>query len=113
MPAGGILLNTSRGAIVESDALLEALSSRHVRGAALDVVPNERRSDSAHRQRLIDYAAKQDHLIITPHIGGATYESMAATEFFMSQKLLHHFENDGIENAVGIGGAPASSSQRF
>jgi len=41
---------------------------------------------------LIQYARTNANLILTPHIGGATYESMAATEIFMAKKLVAYLE---------------------
>jgi D-3-phosphoglycerate dehydrogenase len=91
MRPGAILLNTSRGAVVDAEALLEALASGHLGGAALDVIPDERDEGSVERQRLLEYAANSHQLLITPHIGGATFESMAATEVFMCRKLVRFF----------------------
>lgn len=83
---GSFLINTSRGAIIDEDALLEALSSRHLAGAALDVLRNE--GDlSPWENGLLKYAREHHNLIITPHIGGATFDSMAKTEVFMANKL--------------------------
>lgn len=88
-----VLLNTSRGTIVDEAAVLEALEAGRLRGAALDVLPDERLADSPLAQRLIQYAARYENLLITPHLGGATFESMAATEIFMAQKLQRHLES--------------------
>jgi D-3-phosphoglycerate dehydrogenase len=55
------------------------------------VIQNERAShlkDSA----MIKYARNHSNLLITPHIGGATYDSMAATEIFMANKLKKFIE---------------------
>ncbi len=83
---GALLVNTSRGQIVDEAALLEALRSGHLGGAALDVLADERGGALA-ASPLLAYAREHDNLLLTPHIGGATYESMAATEVFMAEKL--------------------------
>ena len=83
MPPGAILVNTSRGELVDEAALVGSLKSGHMAGAALDVVCNERRGASP----LIAYAGSHDNLLITPHLGGATVESMHKTEEFMAGKL--------------------------
>ena len=93
MRPGSILINTARGAIVDGESLLLALSEGRLRGAAMDVVPGERDADSIVRDRLIEYSNRHDNLLITPHIGGATYESMAATEVFMADKLRSFLHN--------------------
>lgn len=90
MPRGSWLINTARGAIVNEPALLEALKSGHLAGAALDVLAGERKNE---RQSMIDYARLHSNLLLTPHIGGATYESMQATEIFMANKLKNHYED--------------------
>lgn len=89
MPHRSWLVNTARGAIVNEPALLEALKSGHLAGAALDVLAGERTNE---RQSVIEYARSHPNLLLTPHIGGATYESMRATEIFMANKLKNHYE---------------------
>ncbi len=92
LPPGALLINTARGDILDEQALLEALESGRIGGAALDVLSNER-SDALSRSPLIEYARRHSNLILTPHIGGATYESMAATEVFMAEKLVQYLES--------------------
>jgi D-3-phosphoglycerate dehydrogenase / 2-oxoglutarate reductase len=84
MKYGSVLINTARGAIVESHALIEALKSGRVKAAGIDVIENEFDPSS---DVLIDYARQHDNLIITPHIGGNTSESFLKTEAFMLRKL--------------------------
>jgi len=64
---GAVLVNTSRGAVVDETALLEALSSGRLRAAGLDVLTGE--PDTA-SDPLVEYARTHDNLLITPHIGG-------------------------------------------
>ena len=71
---GAVLINTSRGAIIDESGLLDALSSGHLLGAGLDVIDGEWRSDIA-QHPLIQYATNHQNLVISPHIGGVTYES--------------------------------------
>lgn len=85
LPRGALLVNTARGQVLDEGALLAALESGHLAGAALDVLWDERGGVAA--SPLVAYARRHDNLLITPHIGGATYESMAATEIFMARKL--------------------------
>ena len=87
MKHGACLINTSRGEVIEESALLQALQSGRLGGAALDVLCNER-SDGMEDHPLVAYAREHDNLIITPHIGGCTFESMEKTEVFLAQKLL-------------------------
>ena len=86
LPENAWIINTSRGAILNETALINALKSKKIAGAALDVIQNER-STQINNSAVIKYAVEHANLIITPHIGGATYDSMAATEIFMAKKL--------------------------
>lgn len=84
MPQGSYLINTSRGGIVNSADLIAALKNGPLAAAATDVIENE----FNHTQDpLVQYAQQHSNLMITPHIGGNTYESFAKTELFMVNKL--------------------------
>jgi len=95
MRPGAILLNTSRGAIVDEAALLEALESGRLAGAGLDVIHGEW-SDRLSEHPLIRYAREHDNLIITPHIGGVTYESQAMTVRHIAEKLRDFLLSQGL-----------------
>jgi D-3-phosphoglycerate dehydrogenase len=87
LPRGASLINTSRGEVVDELALVQALEQGHLAGAGLDVIAGERDPKDRERSPLIEYSRTHDNLLITPHIGGATHESMAKTEIFMARKL--------------------------
>lgn len=87
LPRGAVLVNTARGAVVEEEALLAALKSGHLGGVALDVIEDEFNMHDFEKNPLIEYAREHDNILITPHLGGATVESMAAAEVFMANKL--------------------------
>lgn len=106
LPKGAYLINTSRGRIIDEQALVELLNSGHLAGAALDVVETELDHETRHRSPLLKYARTQDNLLITPHIGGATVESMRSTEIFMARKLLEWYResispNREVESSIG------------
>lgn len=82
---GSYFVNTSRGELVNESALIEALSEGKLAGAAIDVIQNEY---SINKSDLLRFAAKNDTLIITPHLAGNTYESFERTEAFMCDKLF-------------------------
>lgn len=84
------LINTSRGGILFEDALLKALKDGRVKGAALDVIQNEHHFNRANP--LVEYAFKNKNLIITPHIGGNTYESFSKTEWFIAKRIKQHLD---------------------
>jgi len=87
MKQGAVLLNTSRGAVIDEDAFLDALLSGRLGGAGVDVIEGEWRSDLKDHP-LIRYANEHENLVISPHIGGVTYESQRMTLEFMVDKLL-------------------------
>jgi D-3-phosphoglycerate dehydrogenase / 2-oxoglutarate reductase len=87
LPKGAMVVNTARGAVLDSAALAASLQQGHLGGAALDVIEDEMEVQKRQNSPLLDYARQHDNLLITPHIGGATYESMAQTEVFMARKL--------------------------
>jgi glycerate dehydrogenase len=70
MKPNAILINTARGGLVDSEALVAALSSGEISAAAIDVLPQEPPVDG---NPLLDYAG--DNLIITPHIAWGTVEA--------------------------------------
>ncbi len=86
MKAGGWLINTSRGELIDERALLTALETGRLSGAAVDVLQDEHKLLD-YPNPLVSYAAEHRNLIITPHIGGCTIESMQKTEVFMAEKL--------------------------
>jgi D-3-phosphoglycerate dehydrogenase len=85
LPAGAFLLNTSRGEIVDDKAIIKALEEGGLAGAALDVVTNEA---SYSTSDLIAYARDHTNLLITPHIGGATFEAVEKTDLFVIGQLV-------------------------
>ena len=89
---GAMLINTSRGEIIDECALVNALESGSLAGAALDVIAYEEPGQNI-RSDLLEYAKSHDNLLITPHIGGATFDSMRTTEVFMARKILKFWES--------------------
>jgi len=88
------LINTSRGGIVDDIALLDILKTDKLAGAALDVIYGE---PNIENNALIQFAKTHRKLIITPHIGGCTYESFEKTEAFIGEKLLKAIANQSSE----------------
>jgi D-3-phosphoglycerate dehydrogenase len=95
LPRGSVVINTARGGLIDEAALLQALQSGHLAGAALDVLANEPAGGQA-ASPLIAYAREHSNLIITPHVAGATDESMAKTELFMARKLGDFLRAKGL-----------------
>lgn len=90
LPKGAVVINTSRGAVIDERALLTSLANGDLQGAAVDVI-SEERATKLRRNRLVMHARRNSNLIITPHIGGATVEAMAKTEIHMAKRLRAAF----------------------
>ena len=93
MKAGAVLLNTSRGEVIDEVALLQVLRSGSLAGAALDVLADEakRGVEWLYNHPLVEFARSSDRLLITPHTGGATHDSLRQAETFMARKLALYF----------------------
>lgn len=94
MRPGAWFINTSRGEVVDEDALLAALENGRLGGAALDVLTGEPPPGLA-THPLVRYAAAHDNLILTPHIGGYTHESLARTELYLTARLIDYLDGEG------------------
>ena len=91
MQRHAIVINTSRGAVIDETALLEALKSGTIAGAGLDVIDGEWLTpDQTKHHPLIAYAREHDNLVITPHVASATTESMYGARTFMAKKVAEH-----------------------
>lgn len=87
LPAGAIVVNTSRGAVLESAALIDFVRSGRIAGAAVDVIEGETGPSGLSGDPILQAARDLEQVLVTPHIGGATTESMEKTEVFMAGKL--------------------------
>ncbi len=89
MKRDAVFINSARGELVDQAALLNALRSNQIAGAALDVLDDEAGQTQASLacHPLISFAQTSARLLITPHVGGATRDSMRNAEVFMAQKL--------------------------
>ena len=92
MKSGAVLVNTSRGAIIDETAFLEALETKHLGGAGIDVIDGEWNEDLTSHP-LIRYANTHENLVISPHIGGVTYESQEMAISFIVNKLMHFLQD--------------------
>lgn len=86
MKKGIFIINTSRGAVIDEKELFKALQEEKVKGAALDVLAKELKGKIKDNP-LVKYARTHKNLIITPHIGGATYESQKKAYTFIAKKI--------------------------
>jgi len=99
MRAGAMLINASRGTVVDIDALAAALRDGHLAGAAVDVFPVEPKgNDDAFESPLVG----MDNVILTPHIGGSTLEAQDNIGIEVASKLIRYSDNGSTLSAVNF-----------
>ena len=87
MKKGAFVINASRGKVIDIDDLAEALESKHIAGAAIDVFPSEPASNN---EEFISPLRKFDNVLLTPHIGGSTQEAQENIAIEVSNKLAQN-----------------------
>ena len=85
MKKDSILVNLSRGTVVDIEALRDALVSGQLKGAAVDVFPQEPKSK---QERFVSPLQNIPNVILTPHVGGSTLEAQENIGFDVSRKLI-------------------------
>lgn len=99
MRKGAVLINASRGTVVDIDALALSLRSEHLAGAAVDVFPVEPKgNDDAFVSPLVG----MDNVILTPHIGGSTLEAQDNIGIEVASKLVRYSDNGSTLSAVNF-----------
>lgn len=99
MKPGATLINASRGTVVDIDALVAALESGHLHGAAIDVFPEEPKgNDATFVSPLIHF----ENVLLTPHIGGSTSEAQASIGREVAAKLIRYSNNGSTASAVNF-----------
>ncbi|HVW26680.1 MAG TPA: D-2-hydroxyacid dehydrogenase [Polyangiaceae bacterium] len=107
MKPSAVLVNTSRGALIDEAALVRALSARTIRAAALDVV--EREPPGADDPLLDPAAPFADRLVVTPHIGWATVEARARLVSISIENLAAYRRGERMNRVEDAGGAQTLS----
>jgi D-3-phosphoglycerate dehydrogenase / 2-oxoglutarate reductase len=99
MKPAAVLINASRGNVVDLDALAERLRAGGLLGAAIDVFPEEPKSnDEPFRSPLKGVP----NAILTPHIGGSTQEAQENIGLEVSEKLVRYSDNGSTLSAVNF-----------
>ncbi|HRG49371.1 MAG TPA: phosphoglycerate dehydrogenase [Leptospiraceae bacterium] len=99
MKKGSYVLNLSRGRVVDIDALAAALKSGHLAGAAIDVFPEEPKSN---KDPFTSPLQNLTNVILTPHIGGSTEEAQRNIGLEVANKLLRYVNNGSTSFAVNF-----------
>ncbi|MGV7960560.1 phosphoglycerate dehydrogenase [Photorhabdus tasmaniensis] len=99
MKPGSVLINASRGTVVDIPALCEALESEHLSGAAVDVFPVE---PATNNDLFESPLLKFDNVLLTPHIGGSTQEAQENIGYEVAGKLAKYSDNGSTLSAVNF-----------
>ncbi len=99
MKPNAMLINASRGTVVDLDALADALRSGHISGAAIDVFPKEPKGAG---DEFISPLREFDNVLLTPHIGGSTEEAQANIGLEVAGKLIKYSNNGTTLTAVNF-----------
>jgi len=99
MRPGSILINASRGTVVDIDALADSLASGALGGAGIDVFPVEPRSNE---DEFISPLRRFDNTFLTPHIGGSTVEAQENIGMEVAEKLAHYSDNGTSISSVNF-----------
>lgn len=102
MKPGSILINAARGSVVDIPALCDALESKHLSGAAVDVFPTEPAANNDPNDPFISELIKFDNVILTPHIGGSTVEAQENIGLEVASKLAKYSDNGSTLSAVNF-----------
>lgn len=99
MKDGAILINASRGTVVEIDPLADAIKSKKLLGAAIDVFPVEPKSN---KEEFVSPLRGLDNVILTPHVGGSTMEAQANIGLEVAEKLAKYSDNGTTTTSVNF-----------
>ncbi|MBJ6137175.1 phosphoglycerate dehydrogenase [Marinobacter litoralis] len=99
MKPGSILMNASRGTVVDIDALADTLRSGKLLGAAIDVFPVEPKSND---EEFVSPLREFDNVILTPHVGGSTIEAQENIGREVAEKLAMYSDNGTSVSSVNF-----------
>ncbi|MDA9901283.1 phosphoglycerate dehydrogenase [Gammaproteobacteria bacterium] len=94
-----VLINASRGSVVDLDALAEALKENRIAGAAIDVFPRE---PASNRDEFLSPLRGIPNCILTPHVGGSTMEAQENIGIEVCEKLIKYSDNGSSFNSVNF-----------
>jgi D-3-phosphoglycerate dehydrogenase len=99
MKKGSLLINASRGSVVDYTAVAKALKEGWLAGAAADVFPYEPASND---EKFVSELQEFENVILTPHIGGNTSEAQENIGFEVTEKLIRYSDNGSTIGSVNF-----------
>src|SRR4029079_11472837 len=108
-----LLLNYSRGDVVDLKSLKKALTSGRIAGAAIDVFPNE---PEKHGDKFESELQELPNVILTPHIGGSTEEAQANIGMDVTAKLIKYLDfgtSEGSHTVPAVNLPPQAGTHRI
>ena len=99
MKAGSVLINASRGTVVEIEPLAAALKAKKLLGAAIDVFPVE---PGSNKDAFESPLRGLDNVILTPHVGGSTVEAQENIGIEVAEKLVKYSDNGTSTSSVNF-----------
>ncbi|WP_347330718.1 phosphoglycerate dehydrogenase [Marinimicrobium locisalis] len=99
MKPGSILINASRGTVIEIDDLAEAVKADKLAGAAIDVFPVEPKGNN---DEFVSPLRGLDNVLLTPHIGGSTVEAQQNIGVEVAEKLVMYSDNGTTTSSVNF-----------
>ena len=99
MKEGVILLNLSRGSVVDTDALVNAVRSGKVAGAGVDVYEHEPQSN---KDEFVSPLRSLPNVIITPHIGGSTLEAQQNIAEYVAERIISYINTGNSMGSVNF-----------
>jgi D-3-phosphoglycerate dehydrogenase / 2-oxoglutarate reductase len=99
MKPGALLINNSRGTVVDLDAAAAALRERRIAGAAIDVFPTEPASNN---EKFVSPLQNLPNVLLTPHIGGSTAEAQERIGEEVGRRLVEYSDTGSTIGAVNF-----------
>ena len=93
MNSHGYLVNTSRGEIVDENAIISAIKMKRLSGYGCDVITGEHTAPIGDNT-LVKFSKTNGNVHISPHIGGCTLDAMQHTEVIIAEEVLQYYDID-------------------
>ena len=110
MKKGSYLINASRGTVVVIKDLVEALKSKHLGGAAVDVFPTE---PASNKEEFYSALQNLENVILTPHIGGSTEEAQHSIGLEVSESLIRYIKSGSTAGSVNLPNVEAAPRDKM